>query len=492
MNSISQNIKAYRKNNNLTQQQLADHLGVTHQTVSNWESGRSMPNIDTLTHIADKMDTDINYLLYGKKADNEQLKKQIAINAILYAIVHILWQAVRLYQRYREANGVNKFIQATTDLWYYLPARVFFCFFTPLMHILPAVIFCQWLKYKGYVKNITGEKAFSRFKYFFIFVLVNRLIASFAVLSFTDISAPGFIYSYLPPVLKKFYTWLYMTSAAHPWMFSVMGAVYEMLRPFKNEKATIPDYSPGRNNSIARNIRKLRTEKGLTQKQLADKLFVTRQTVSNWENGKIMPDVNMLISIADNTEADLDSLLYSETVIDKKTVFDFICTVTVITLILALIIARRIIWHTLPSHFPTWWQQAFMLLYNSVRGVLIRPVLFFTIPVLTIQIFKLMGRFASFKGLRYRKILAFLIILFMMLTFYNYLPYMIKTDLKRCFQLSQPILWMNYPSFDWLVSLPRWLSRPLYYICDNMRWVYSLLGILFEISKPYGTTDKNK
>ncbi|MBQ5326624.1 MAG: helix-turn-helix transcriptional regulator [Oscillospiraceae bacterium] len=141
MNSISQNIKAYRKQISLTQQQLADRLGVTHQTVSNWESGRSMPSIDKLNEISEKLNIDINYLLYGKKADNEQLKKQIAINAILYAIVLILWQAVRLYQRYREADGVNKFIQATTDLWYYLPARVFFAFFTPLMHILPAVIF---------------------------------------------------------------------------------------------------------------------------------------------------------------------------------------------------------------------------------------------------------------------------------------------------------------------------------------------------------------
>ena len=126
MNSISQNIKAYRKHNSLTQQQLADRIGVTHQTVSNWESGRSMPSIDKLNEISEKLNIDINYLLYGKKADNQQLKKQIAINAILYAIILILWQAVRLYQRYREANGVNKFIQATTDLWYYLPARVFF------------------------------------------------------------------------------------------------------------------------------------------------------------------------------------------------------------------------------------------------------------------------------------------------------------------------------------------------------------------------------
>lgn len=41
-------------------------------------------------------------------------------------------------------------------------------------------------------------------------------------------------------------------------------------------------------------IRALHTEKGLTQQQLADKLFITRTAVSNWEAGTRMPDIGML------------------------------------------------------------------------------------------------------------------------------------------------------------------------------------------------------
>ncbi len=490
MNSISQNIKAYRKTNNLTQRQMADLLGVTHQTVSNWESGRSMPNIDKLNDICEKLNIDLNFLLYGKKTDNSQLKQQLKKNVALYAVVLILRLAVKLYQRYREANGVNKFIHATWDIAYLLPSRLFFCFFTPLMYILPAVIICQVLKYKGYVKNITGERVFRVFKILFVLVLINHALSAMVTFGFTSIYGPGKLYKYLPVVLQKFYSRSHIISRGYPGIYSVMGVLYEMLRPFKNEKTTIPAYSPGRNNSIARNIKRIRTENGFTQQQLADKLFITRQTVSNWENGKIMPDINMLMNISECTQTDLNSLLYSETSTDKKTVLDFICTVSVIAAMLALITVRRIIRHNLPSYSPTWWQQAFMLLYNSVRGVLIRPVLYFTVPVLVIQICKLRGRFTHLKGFKYRKLLAFLIILFMALTFYNYLPYMVKTDLKKCFQLSEPILWLNYPSFDWLISLPQWLSRALYYICDNMRWLYSLLGIIFEISKPYGEAEK--
>ena len=49
---------------------------------------------------------------------------------------------------------------------------------------------------------------------------------------------------------------------------------------------------------IGKNIRYLRESKGLTQDQLAEKLFVTRQTVSNYETGRTRPDVDMIVSIA--------------------------------------------------------------------------------------------------------------------------------------------------------------------------------------------------
>ena len=61
---------------------------------------------------------------------------------------------------------------------------------------------------------------------------------------------------------------------------------------------------------IGKNIRKLRTEKGLTQDQLAEMLFVTRQTVSNYETGKSRPDIDMLMKIAEVLDADINAVLY--------------------------------------------------------------------------------------------------------------------------------------------------------------------------------------
>lgn len=43
MNNLSENLKKIRKDNNLSQEQLADELGVSRQAISKWESGLSFP-----------------------------------------------------------------------------------------------------------------------------------------------------------------------------------------------------------------------------------------------------------------------------------------------------------------------------------------------------------------------------------------------------------------------------------------------------------------
>jgi transcriptional regulator with XRE-family HTH domain len=45
---------------------------------------------------------------------------------------------------------------------------------------------------------------------------------------------------------------------------------------------------------IGRFIEKLRKEKNLTQRELADKLNVTDRAISNWENGRRLPDISLM------------------------------------------------------------------------------------------------------------------------------------------------------------------------------------------------------
>ena len=51
-------------------------------------------------------------------------------------------------------------------------------------------------------------------------------------------------------------------------------------------------------NTVGKNIVKLRKEQGMSQEQLAQKIHVTRQAVSNWETGRSQPDLDMLETLA--------------------------------------------------------------------------------------------------------------------------------------------------------------------------------------------------
>lgn len=68
--------------------------------------------------------------------------------------------------------------------------------------------------------------------------------------------------------------------------------------------------------ALSDNIRKLREEKNLTQQQIADKLYVSRQTVCRWENGSRCPDLITAKKLALELGVSLDELISDEDVND--------------------------------------------------------------------------------------------------------------------------------------------------------------------------------
>lgn len=59
-------------------------------------------------------------------------------------------------------------------------------------------------------------------------------------------------------------------------------------------------------------LKELRKEKGITQEQLAEQFSVSNRTVSRWENGNNMPDLDILIELSDYYEVDLREILNGE------------------------------------------------------------------------------------------------------------------------------------------------------------------------------------
>ena len=70
--TIGDNIRRYRKELGLTQDQLADKLGVTYQSVSRWENGSTYPDIEFLPAIANAFSITIDRLLGMPEAEKEQ------------------------------------------------------------------------------------------------------------------------------------------------------------------------------------------------------------------------------------------------------------------------------------------------------------------------------------------------------------------------------------------------------------------------------------
>lgn len=80
---------------------------------------------------------------------------------------------------------------------------------------------------------------------------------------------------------------------------------------------------------FAKQLKKCRTDQGITQDQLANQLFVTRQAISKWEAGESTPDLSNLVRLTEIFQVSLDSLVFgitdatkiddNEFVLDPKT-----------------------------------------------------------------------------------------------------------------------------------------------------------------------------
>jgi len=71
-----------RKKRNITQAELAEKLGVTDRTISNWENGKNMPDLSLFKPLCEILDISINELISGEKIANEKYKEKLEENFI--------------------------------------------------------------------------------------------------------------------------------------------------------------------------------------------------------------------------------------------------------------------------------------------------------------------------------------------------------------------------------------------------------------------------
>lgn len=99
--SIGKFIQELRKENNMTQEELAQKLGVTGKSVSRWENGKTMPDISLFNILTEELNCTVSELLNGRRMTEEELldMRDTINNLIEYESNH----------QVKESKKVNKY-----------------------------------------------------------------------------------------------------------------------------------------------------------------------------------------------------------------------------------------------------------------------------------------------------------------------------------------------------------------------------------------------
>ena len=118
--------------------------------------------------------------------------------------------------------------------------------------------------------------------------------------------------------------------------------------------------------NLGSQIKKYRSELSMSQDELAEKVFVSRQSVSNWENDKTYPDIKSLLLLSEVFQVSLDQLVKGDLEIMKKEIntqelASFKKDAVIMTAFYALMVITPI-----PlAHFFGWWGMAVYLVISA-------------------------------------------------------------------------------------------------------------------------------
>lgn len=99
MSNLSKNIRKYREQQAMSQEDLAQKLYVTRQTISNYENGKTEPDLDRIEEMAKLFDVDVQELLQGK--GQYLFPKKQFVQLIILTVVLVIWMMVA-------SNSINQ------------------------------------------------------------------------------------------------------------------------------------------------------------------------------------------------------------------------------------------------------------------------------------------------------------------------------------------------------------------------------------------------
>lgn len=233
MRDIGKNIKEFRIRNSYSQEEMAEKLYVTRQTISNYETGKSRPDVDTLIRIADIYGVDVNQLIYG---ENEMTRDEVIRRNVRIGICATLIVAMAVFIHW--FDGYSRIIAGrTSDLTW---RALFIDVMRPLMSIAIGVfaicILAQIVKIMPLKKRTAGRKA--SLAAMIVILVFAALLFLVALVNLLEVF--GADMRWLGPWLRfTVYPTLSVVFFFDNWYwFLIMGLAGELIRRFlkKSEK----------------------------------------------------------------------------------------------------------------------------------------------------------------------------------------------------------------------------------------------------------------
>ena len=108
MNELSENIAILRKQNEMSQSDLANILYVTPQAISRWERGETEPDVDTIKKLAEVFKVSVEEIIYGPVSKlSRHLRKVMHISYFVFSIVMVIISVVTVILA---VTGFNYFV----------------------------------------------------------------------------------------------------------------------------------------------------------------------------------------------------------------------------------------------------------------------------------------------------------------------------------------------------------------------------------------------
>jgi transcriptional regulator with XRE-family HTH domain len=235
-------------------------------------------------------------------------------------------------------------------------------------------------------------------------------------------------------------------------------------------------------SSIAKHIKKLRLQNKMTQEEMSGKLFVTRQTVSNWETGKSQPDIDTLMAIAETLHTDTTVLIYgSPPPSDRKKEIRRLIIACGLLLILVVILCLLA-----PAANSLYEKALFFQPLMLLRGLLL-PVIWLVAGWTAVQGLRVPGLLKPVRHLS-GKIIYIAALVIVLLYVVIMLPYWIET-IKYIFLNLQ---FMQNPDpcsdrFNYEYNIPQFIVYYEYLLTDAVGQqpvVFAIPGLLLGLCQP--------